>query len=204
MEYLFSIFFVLLVLAIVSILLPGQPREEYTPFKDEDEDQDSTDELSISADVDESNSLVGRYLTASTSVGRKTWMDYIGYAIYHNTGDSSRTTDVYGWMTELVDEVCGEVRQRIDLTKADENIAVARTMAVILALWTARILRAKAYDVRRTLEDRKQLLEKLREFSTMLNECLIDESMDPVYFSAQDWRSPYDPAESLIHDVEEH
>lgn len=162
-------------------------------------DEDSTDEFlwdeepELDDDAIPPGSMIELGLVAGTGRGRKEWMDFIGASIANCTDPDTKFTEVADWLDELLFSVWEGVEPRIDLTKVDENIATAKQLAVILTLWTARIMRAKAYDARRPLKDRERFLVRLEEFAKQLSECVCDESMDPTYFPDQEWQSPYNP-----------
>lgn len=77
--------------------------------------------------------------------------------------------------------------------EADENLACAKVLSLILGLWFYRVAHAKAFDPRRRPQDRKKALRKLWEYHHLLLDCVINESMDGVLFSDPEWDFPFSP-----------
>lgn len=97
------------------------------------------------------------------------------------------------WVRELADAVWDRVKIFNDLTKVDENIVMAKTMSLIMALWTARLCRTKSYDPRRPVELRKMAIGRSIRFGLAMTSCLLDESQDHRMFPLPEWDPPFDP-----------
>jgi hypothetical protein len=147
---------------------------------------------------------------------QKAWRP-IDYALFSNTGKDSvwwlnfigeriaacakllrgskglETCDPRVWLSDLVKELWKRSHKQCPKA-ADENIFCARWLGLILALWSCRIIRAKSYDPRRDPEDRRRMMVRFREYGELLLGCITDESVDHVYFHAQEWDCPFPPA----------
>jgi hypothetical protein len=142
--------------------------------------------------------LVNSILKKETGRGLKEWLDFIGEDIGKRSkplkgSNGLWTTDVDLWLSDLARELWKTVPSRHDLNCKDENIICARLMALILAAWSCRIIRAKAYDPRRPVAARRKALGKLGDHCKALLECVADESMDCILFPSQEWDSPFSP-----------
>lgn len=143
--------------------------------------------------MDEQVSLLDDLLIKATGEGARYWMDFVGKAIFDCTDQFTRGSRPAVWLAVLSAEVWDRIRTRHDWKVMDENIVCSKALSLILALWSCRVVRAKAYDNRRPLEARKGMLDRLTEFCMALTRCMVDESRDHVYFPAQDWSPPFPP-----------
>ena len=97
------------------------------------------------------------------------------------------------WLISLSREITQLLSNRgmLNVEGGDGNIVCGMVMTVILAAWTARIHRAKAYDNRRDTNVRRLAMRELLRFGNALTECLVDESHDHCYFPGHGWEPPY-------------
>jgi hypothetical protein len=132
-----------------------------------------------------------RHMTGKDSVY---WLNFIGESIGNRT-DSLRSTNVALWLNDLSVHLWDRIRSNPvhNFEVIDENILCARALAIIFTLWSCRIIRAKAYDKRRSVQSRQGMLRKLTSHASILMECMIDEELDPIYFPKQEWDSPFAP-----------
>ncbi len=137
---------------------------------------------------------VDKTLKKWTGQGAQYWFDRIGALIARTAkpvkGYAVSTCDPAQWVGELAREICKAAHPKIP-TAADENITAARLLSLLLAGWFARIARAKAYDPRRPVKVRRQVMGRLQDYSEALLGVLTDESMDPSLFPAQEWDVPF-------------
>lgn len=75
----------------------------------------------------------------------------------------------------------------------DENMSSCMVTAAILATWSMRLARTKAYDPSRPILLRKKALARARATSLALVDAIFDESLDPIYFTLPDWDNPVAP-----------
>ncbi len=125
------------------------------------------------------------------------WMNNIGEAI----GRSAKpikghpglsTCDPGDWLDEIIKELSKRVTDLLDESR-DENIAVAWVLGTLLMLWSVRIIRAKSYDLRRPVKQRREMMGRFKQTAELLAEILADESMDAKYFPGQTWDPPFSP-----------
>lgn len=135
-----------------------------------------------------------KFLKAWTGRDSRFWMNYIGQVISRNVksikGYNLQSGDPRKWMTEVVLKVglCTIARCQ---PEADENLAAARVVSLILTLWFYRVARAKCYDPRRPVKGRRESLKRLVEYNHLLADCLVDESRDGEFFPEQEWDMPF-------------
>ena len=141
-------------------------------------------------------SIVDRELISETGWGSQEWMDFIGNQIGKRSkpirgSKGLQTTDASLWVGDLADELWKRISERDDWSARDENIVCAKLLSLIFSLWACRIIRAKAYDPRRPVKQRRRALRKLVQYHHALLECMVDESKDSEFFPAQEWDSPF-------------
>lgn len=130
-----------------------------------------------------------------TERGVKYWMNRIGELIAKGGKKikgykTLKTESPERWMCELTNEIVPLIYKNAP-SGSDENLAATRILSLLYTLWFYRLCRAKAYDCRRPVEVRKQIMERLEEYSAVLFGCLIDESFDSKFFPSQEWESPF-------------
>lgn len=139
-------------------------------------------------------SAVDRMLEDRTGKGARHWMNRIGQLI----GECARpipghpglsTCDPWVWVGRLALELTPAVLQRCP-AGADENIAVGNVLGALLALWCQRIMRAKAHDPRRPVQQRRDGLQRKEDWAQVLLACVSDASQDHLFFPAQQWDDP--------------
>ena len=138
--------------------------------------------------------IVDDFLKNRTGDGAQFWMDWIGNQIPKYTTEN-RLTQSDLWLRDLSEEIFKRVKQRYDLTVIDENILCSSIMSIILTLWSCRIIKAKAYDQRRQLEARQKMMSNLNDYHHALLDCMVNETMDHLFFPKQQWHPPFIPAE---------
>ena len=140
-------------------------------------------------------SNINKILKSATGKNAVWWMNFIGTEISKcakpiEGTDGLQTCNPIVWVSVVVKELWKELLPRIP-GPADENIAHARVLSLILTLWTCRIIRAKSYDPRRDPKDRKRIMKRGELYHHALLECIADESNDSKYFPAQEWDYPF-------------
>lgn len=75
----------------------------------------------------------------------------------------------------------------------DGNMFVASTLAVITALWYARLQRAKCCDPVRPLSLRRKAYGSFVDFGAEISRVLIDERDDATFLPEQRWELPFAP-----------
>jgi hypothetical protein len=136
---------------------------------------------------------VDEYLKTKTGEDAKFWMDWIGKNIAEWTDEETKRTDCDCWMEDLASTVWAMIEPMpcYDWSVQDENIVTASIVGLILSMWSCRVINAKSHDPRRPVETRKEMLQKLSLYQTMLNQAMYNDSQDKVYFPLQEWESPY-------------
>jgi hypothetical protein len=148
---------------------------------------------------------VNKWLKQWTDNDSHYWLNRIGLLIGQcakpiRGSKGLSTCDPVVWIKDLTQEIRKVATKKIPKS-ADENIAIAKIVSLLLLLWSYRVGRAKCHDPRRPVKQRRQGLEKTVVFGSLVTECLLDETHDPQYFPAQDWDVPhaknarYDPDE---------
>ena len=96
------------------------------------------------------------------------------------------------WVTHFTDEV---IRRRVEglNSRYDGNMRFASVVSFILMKWWVRLVRAKCYDPRRRLKDRKKGMLALNGFCREVMGFMMDESEDHKHFPDQKWDPPFTP-----------
>lgn len=94
------------------------------------------------------------------------------------------------WVAALALDVSKRVLQRAPKS-ADGNLIVANCLALILLRWGYRTSRAKCYDPRRPVAQRRKSLRRVQQVALAAAECLIDESGDARDYPDQEWDMPF-------------
>jgi len=97
----------------------------------------------------------------------------------------------HDWLADLAKKLLSFV----NLSSGDGNIARARVLSLIVTLWTCRVIRAKCHNTHYPKKDRKKsLVGNYQSYLAALQECIIDDSQDHLYFPhVGDWDSPFLP-----------
>lgn len=142
--------------------------------------------------------LANEYLKQWTGKDGVYWLHRLGTLIGKHSkpiraDKRLATTNVLGWVSALTKEVMLQIKKTKKLAlEMDENIYHSRCLSVIFTLWTARIIRAKCYDQRRPIRQRRRSLGKGgSRYLAAVASCLMDESLDPTLFPAQEWDNPF-------------
>lgn len=98
----------------------------------------------------------------------------------------------YDWVKDLMDEVIERSIKGLD-SKFDGNMRFASVASFILMKWVIRLIRAKAYDPRRRLKDRKMAMLFFNRFCMGVMEFMTNESEDHKHFPDQKWDPPFSP-----------
>lgn len=138
---------------------------------------------------------VDKWLKKWTDQDSLYWMNRIGALIAKTAKLIKGSGGLQGcdpgkWLGMLAKELTKAIEPKLGV-QYDENIALSKFMGLILAMWSYRIGRAKCYDCRRQLRARRESMKRLMNYPILLMECLMDESLDHVYFPAQGWDPPF-------------
>ncbi len=138
---------------------------------------------------------VSKWLKRWTDQDSVYWLNRIGYLIVQcakpiKGSKGLSTCNPVVWMSILAQEIHKAARPKIP-NGADENIVVGKLVSLILVLWSYRISLAKCHDPRRPVKQRRQGLERTVSFGSLIAECLLDETSDPVFFPEQEWDVPH-------------
>lgn len=144
----------------------------------------------------ESINVIGLWLRRWTDGDDYYWMGRIGRLIARDARPPAKG-EKYGtmatnrnWLAEIAEEVYARVCAK---DSGDHNIASARALAMVMALWGCRIARAKCCDPRRKKADRIKFFANMLEYYHVLMDCLVDESRDHKYFTNPIWTLPHAP-----------
>lgn len=106
--------------------------------------------------------------------------------------------DVAKWVGELAAEVDAAIlAEKPNRSSYDENMAAATVLAIILARWSVRIQRAKAFNPNRPIKLRRLgLAAAARKEIALVDAALLPDEpdeQDRAYFPQQDWDDPHHP-----------
>lgn len=139
--------------------------------------------------------MISKLLNEWTGYGRRYWMAFVQNAV----GRSAKVGEQDGcrpnfWVRDVVDSLWACLVEKVKKRKyrgIDGNVLCGRLLSLILSLWTCRVMRAKGHDPERSLSDRRGYLDHLNKFQIALQEAMVDERLDRVYFPEQDWVPPH-------------
>lgn len=149
-------------------------------------------------------------LRRSTGQDSRYWLNRVGALI----GEASRpisgeasphlqTTDPAVWIARLSEEVWKASLPRITQAGLDPNMAAAASLSLILGLFYARIVRAKAHDRRRPIDQRRYAMLRFTEYAQLLTVMMTSNERDHEYFPSQGWDDPWLPTATYEPDEAE-
>src|SRR5207247_9154019 len=94
------------------------------------------------------------------------------------------------WLVQVMREV---IRTFPTRGRYDGNMRLAAVLSHVLALWYLRVHRAKCYDPRRPVADRRYAFESWLGYVRALSTLAVDERDDAAHFPDQHWDPPYSP-----------
>lgn len=99
------------------------------------------------------------------------------------------STNSAAWVMALALQLQREIAKRNKGKAYDENLALARTLGLVLCAWYAQVHRAKAFDPNRPL-DRRKVFKTLAEFRAALAVWTTDERIMAEVWQGQLWNLP--------------
>lgn len=133
-------------------------------------------------------------LKAMTKKSRAEWMQLVNGAIAKASRPSADPdhgeTNTLRWLGEVARAVHGTFPKN---GRYDGNMRAAMLLSVVLGLWYSRVQRAKAYDPRRPVVQRRAALARWRAYWHEMFDAAVNEVDDATVFSGQHWDPPWSP-----------
>lgn len=136
-------------------------------------------------------------LEAETGVTTAEWVDVLESTMAKHSvpaDDAPQRTHIYAVYAELLDIMRASVRRHTsDHPKPfDMNISVARAIGCVLTAWATAVVEAKAFDPKRSVEDRKEMLRYSALRRKAVARAVLHQPQLREPWKGQEWENPFD------------